>query len=70
MDRSFIQLQNLIAHLFDPAGDPIPMLRPERVENFQRHQIERSLQDFRFLRLRVFSFGHTKEDTSLPLECP
>jgi hypothetical protein len=63
-------LQNLLAHLFDPAGDSIPMLRPERVENFQDHQIQRSLEDFRFLRLCVLFFGHAREDTLLPLACP
>jgi hypothetical protein len=70
IDRSFIQLQNLSAHLLDPAGDAIPMQWPERAEDFEHHQIERSLEDFRFLRLRILSLGHSKEDTLLPLECP
>jgi hypothetical protein len=46
------------------------MQRPERVENFQYHQIERSLEDFRFLRLCILSFGQDKEDTLLQVECP
>jgi len=46
------------------------MLWAERVENFQDHQIERSLEGFRFLRLCFLSFGHDKENTPLPLECP
>ena len=46
------------------------IMRPGRVENFQDHQIERSLEDFRFLRFRASSFGHAKEDTLLPMECP
>jgi hypothetical protein len=54
--------------LLDPAGDAIPVLRTERIEDFQYHQIERTLEDFRFL--RSFSFGHTNEDTPLSLECP
>src|SRR5262249_48911952 len=37
IDGSLIQLQNLLAHLLNSASDPIPMLWPERVENFQRH---------------------------------
>jgi hypothetical protein len=43
-------LQDLLAQLLDPTGDAILMLRPERVENFQDHQVKRSLEDFRFLR--------------------
>jgi hypothetical protein len=53
--------------LLDPSGDAIAMLRPERVENFQDHQVERPLEDFRFLRFCDSSFGHVKEDTLLPL---
>jgi hypothetical protein len=60
-------LQNLLAHLLNPAGDPLTMLRPQCVENFQDHQIERPLEDFRFLRFRASSFGHVNEDTFLPL---
>jgi len=63
-------LQNLLAHLLDPAGGAIAALRPERIENFQDHQIERSPEDFGFLRFCASSFGDTKEDTLLPLECP
>ena len=46
------------------------MQRPQCVENFQDHQIERPLEDFRFLRFCILFFGHVKEDTPLPLECP
>ena len=60
----------MLAHLLDPAGDAIAVLRPERIKNFQDHQIERSLEDFRFLRFCASSFGHTNEDTLLPMECP
>jgi hypothetical protein len=63
-------LQDLLADLLDPAGDAIAVLRPERIENFQDHQIKRSLEDFRFLRFCAPSFGHAKEDTLLPMECP
>jgi hypothetical protein len=46
------------------------VLRPERVENFQDHQVERALEDFRFLGDCILFFGHSKEDTLPPLECP
>jgi hypothetical protein len=53
--------------LLDPSGDAIGMLRPERVENFQDHQVERPLEDFRSLLFGASSFGYVKEDTPLPL---
>jgi hypothetical protein len=43
VDRSFVQLQNPLAHLLDPAGEPMAMLRPQCVENFQDRQIKRPL---------------------------
>jgi hypothetical protein len=45
-------------------------VRSERVEELQRRQTECFLERFRFLRLRMFSFGDNKEDTLPRLECP
>jgi hypothetical protein len=46
------------------------MQQPERVKKFQYHQIECYLEDVRSLRFCILLFGHAKEHTPLPLECP
>ncbi len=51
-------------------GATKPVQRPKSVKNFERYQVKRSLENSRFLHLCVFPFGHNKEDTLLPLDCP
>jgi hypothetical protein len=55
--RSFIQLQGVFTHLFQPPRDAIAVQRPHRVERLQDHQVQGPLQD---LRATAFSFGHNK----------
>src|SRR5262249_39004923 len=47
IDRALIKEQNLIADLFDSAGDSPAVQRPHTFKRLQNHQVQRSLQDLR-----------------------
>ena len=68
IDRAFIELQHVLAHLLEAASHTEPVQRPERLQRLQDHEIERPLQDLRSCRLRV-SFGHCIEDDDLTTSC-
>ena len=56
VDRSFIQLENILAQLLDAARDAVPMQRAHNIQRLQNHQIESALQHFRFFGADLFSF--------------
>jgi hypothetical protein len=43
VDRTFVELQDGIAHLLDAAGDTVAVLGTQGVERLQHHQVERAL---------------------------
>jgi hypothetical protein len=45
IDGSLIELQQVFAHLLDPARNAVAVQRPHRFQRLQHHQIERALQD-------------------------
>src|SRR6516225_5054113 len=47
--RHLIQLKNVAAHLLDAPRNAEAVQRPQRVQRLQNHQVQRSLQHFRFL---------------------
>src|SRR5262245_58027312 len=47
VNRALIETQQVVRHLFDPAGDPVAVRGAERVERLQHHDIEGSLHDIR-----------------------
>src|SRR5215212_2297555 len=47
IERSLIQAEELVRDLLQPLRDPVAVLRSERVERFQDHQVQRPLQHVR-----------------------
>src|ERR1700721_694420 len=63
--RSFVQIEDTVAYLLDPPGNSESVQRPQRVERLQHHQVQRSLQHFRFAFAHLLrSFGHCIEGTT------
>src|SRR5438094_878315 len=56
--RSLVELQHVFAHLLDAPRDPVAVLRAQRLERLQDHEIERALQDVP--PIARGSFGHAK----------
>src|SRR5437016_1855498 len=70
--RTLVQLQHIAANLLDPPSNPETMLRPQRLQRLQNHQVERPLQYFRRLCFShaVLPLHAPKEATISPLQCP
>src|SRR5262245_43619206 len=65
---AFVQPQQVVTDLLDAPCDSIPVLRAQRIERFEDHQVEGALQD-----LRPFLWhGHRKGSIAcfLPLGMP
>ena len=67
---ALVQTQYILAHLLNAARDPEPMLRAQRMKGLQNHQVERALQFLRLVSAHSHSFGHCKEGSTAPFECP
>src|SRR5260370_5552285 len=67
---AFVQLQHLLADLFDAAGNAESMKRPQGVQCFQDHEVERALQHFRSFGFRGVSFWHFIENNMSSFGCP
>src|SRR5215469_16667536 len=44
VDGALVHLEEIAADLFEPPGDPEAVQRPEDIEGFEDHEIERSLE--------------------------
>src|SRR4030095_2740487 len=60
-----VELQRAGGHLLEPGGDRVAVLRPERLERLQDHQIERALQHVCFA---VVSIRHANEVSRAALD--
>ena len=67
---ALVQGQNILTHLLDAPCNPKSMLWTQHLEGLQNYQIPCSLQYFRFIGAHGRSFGHCKEDSTTPMQCP
>src|SRR5262249_11209307 len=70
VDRSFVQLQQVLADLFKPPRNSVAVQWAQDVERFQDHQVQRALKNFRLTLLHSCSFVMCKGTSHTPLECP
>jgi hypothetical protein len=70
VDGPLIEFEHFLTDLLDPARNAKPVERSKRLQGFQDHEVERALQDFRFLFTSDRSFGHCTEDSRSPMDCP
>ena len=65
VDGPVVQREDVAARLLDPAGDPVPVQRPEALERLQHHQGQRPLPDVRLVaQERLLWVAHRKDATA------